>query len=90
VSEKQVFKTSELKEGDVVLTHGLRVRLDEAPLIDDGRRAGDHGPIRSFRGTVIERLSDEVPQSWTSDGRWVIQGNDLATWVVEPRQRETS
>lgn len=81
-----------LKIGDVVLTQGLRVRLDS-------RRAGDHAPddlplgkVHHFCGTVLNRekaIASGISPDFLYDratGRndvWCIQGNDLRMLSVE-------
>ncbi|QIN94746.1 hypothetical protein PP460_gp056 [Streptomyces phage Muntaha] len=100
-------KSSELREGDVVLTHGLRVLIDQE--IKD--YPGIHGDVFHTNGRVVnleEAKADStiyvdrdnpgvIPLSWLypdvfrggwtkdwdADPRWVIQGNDNATWCVE-------
>lgn len=92
------LSTSELREGDVVICHGLRCLIDR-PLEVSTAHPGYE--TRWTQALVLNR--DEVPNEivpvhWTSDWkrnardearphdgehRWTIQGNDLARWSVE-------
>jgi hypothetical protein len=91
--------TGELRVGDIVLSYGMRIRIDA---IREHRDEGSHGGVFwSSSGTVINldevREARFVPMSWlctetwvegeawTTDRRdfWNVQGNDLATWTVE-------
>lgn len=80
--------TPELRKGDVVLCHGMRVLLDSEPVHDDEH----HRPnVHRCDGLVLNRAelsTDVVPIGYTHRGagqphRWTVQGNDLATWEVE-------
>jgi hypothetical protein len=90
--------TGELQVGDVVLTYGMRVRIDA---IQEHKDEGTHGGVFwSSDGTVTNldevKAAGVVPpswlctekfvegQGWTTDrnDRWNVQGNDLATWTV--------
>lgn len=86
--------TTELHTGDVVLTHGMRVRLGER---NERQYSRDDLPVVWFAGTVenVEdvRAAGIVPVSWLIDwsgageivrrDAWTIQGNALARWTVE-------
>jgi hypothetical protein len=74
--------TSQLSAGDVVRTHGMRVRLDSL------REYRDRGSrVASWRGPVLNLpevlAAGIVPASFVRDGMWTVQGSDLATWTVE-------
>lgn len=87
------LNTLQLRTGDVVLTHTMRVLLGER---HTSQSHGDHGVVW-FEGTVLNR--DEVSTAavpmgyttkWADDGQtvirrdyWSVQGNDLASWLVE-------
>jgi len=89
--------SSQLRKGDVVLTHGMRVLIDQ----DIQNYAGAHGRVYHVNGLVtnIEEVLAEnfIPKSWLypdvfrggwtkdwdADPRWAIQGNDHAHWVIE-------
>jgi hypothetical protein len=83
----RIVTTPELREGDIVRHHGMRLLIDR-----------EIKPSRSHPGTstfwtdalVLNRdevTSAAVPFGWTlqPDGthRWNIQGNELARWYVE-------
>ncbi|GAA2609813.1 hypothetical protein SMC26_39595 [Actinomadura fulvescens] len=88
--------TTELREGDVVVDHGMRVRLDRPVFIPS-----DKPDVRAWVGFVEnlpEVIAEEyVPRSFLTRsendpetggmrevfGRWNVQGNELATWHVE-------
>ena len=97
--ETLTVKSSELRAGDVVLVHGMRVRIPEprqARGIYTPPGASEPLPLYVARGAV-ENLEDVradgfVPLSWMYDDQpqrretephWTIQGNDNATWTVE-------
>lgn len=88
--------TSEIQPGDLVLTHGMRVRVS-APRTYTDRDV----TVYAFPGKV-ENLADVLAggfilrsflsesrwingEGWRTEltGAWTIQGNDLARWVVE-------
>ncbi|MGH3402851.1 MAG: hypothetical protein ACRDRJ_10180 [Streptosporangiaceae bacterium] len=98
--QTRTIKSSEIRVGDVVRTHGMRVRIDRVREFEpvDGR--GDKGmPGYACAGTVLNLAevlaNDWVPASFLQtrkgdgyaedrDDLWVVQGNDLASWQVEP------
>ena len=87
--------TGEIKVGDVVLTHGMRVRIDEI------RTYEDRGTVYACFGTVLNldevRAAHFIPPSFLFNAArdiskdapgaredvWNVQGNDLAWWIVE-------
>jgi hypothetical protein len=82
--------TPELREGDIVITHGMRCLIDRPlTLSRDGK---------TFYVWALVLNRDEVPDAivplhWTRDiatgeHRWTIQGNDLARWYVEREQAD--
>lgn len=83
-----LLKSSELRPGDVVITHGMRCLIDldikSGPDAYTGRVF-----FTSARVTNLEDVKREgfVPLGWLSpDGdarRWTLQGNDNASWPVE-------
>ena len=96
----RTLKTSELREGDIVLEHGMRVRLDSGVRTPES----EHGTVYSRPGTVLNldevREAKIIPPSFLGDGEkwvegrgwttdrddsWTVQGNDLAHWTVEVR-----
>ena len=93
------LKTSELREGDVVVTDGgLRCLIDRPLELSTSHPGGNTRYTQALvlnRDDVPNRL---VPVGWTADWkrnakyeprphdgqhRWTIQGNDLAHWHVE-------
>ncbi|MFD3514827.1 hypothetical protein [Streptomyces sp. NPDC058657] len=95
IAQPTVIKdSSELVPGDIVLTYGMRVRLDE------GTSRESNGELTySWSGTVLNldevRDADVVPMSYLRTWKWaggwvidredarVIQGNRFANWLVE-------
>lgn len=80
--------THELREGDVVHAHGLRVLIDAPMRVSKSHPTTPDSPTLYLRALVIERDPESaVPLAWTTepDGsqRWTIQGNGLAQWYVE-------
>ncbi|MDP9870386.1 MULTISPECIES: hypothetical protein [Streptosporangium] len=89
------LSTPELQAGDVVLTYGMRVRLSPEPRIYQNRGTvyAWNGTVENLDEVKADGF---VPMSFLSEGhwvdgkgwvyevtgRWVIQGNDLATWAV--------
>jgi hypothetical protein len=96
-TQTKTVKTSELRSGDVVLAHGMRLLIDRPIAQSTAHPADDtRGPVLFTQALVLNR--DDVPNSlvpiaWTrewnrsgdnaNEHRWTIQGNDLATWAVE-------
>ena len=95
-SDTVVVPSSQLRQGDIVSTHGMLVLLD-GPI--QSRDYGSNGPDVVYwqRGLVIN--IDQVDDPWlvgmtrefqpwpnraipTGEHRWTIQGNDLARWAV--------
>lgn len=80
--------TSDLRADDVVLTHGLHVRLGERREYPD--HAGTGTMVYAFTGTILnpEYLTTDAGRYSFggiialdgSDG-WTIQGNDYASWA---------
>lgn len=84
--------TSQLAVGDIVLSHGMRVRLDERNVY--GEAYGNLEPVYAFVGTVLNmdevRADRLVPLSFLRhsarpgrDDVWIVQGNELAIWIIE-------
>lgn len=82
------LSTHELRDGDIVLVYGMRVRLDGAGNESKAHPQHEHSPTLYWDG-VIENLAEVladgyVPKSFVRDGGlWTIQGNGLAHWTVE-------
>ena len=85
----RIVTTSELKDNDVVVTHGMRVRLVKVVKVE-GHPAGD---VWASVGEVLTPLEEVraagiVPVSWLDSDRfafpeWTIQGTDSIRWRVE-------
>ena len=86
-----IVKTSELREGDVVRAHGLRMLIDQPIRVSTCHEYHEHrGHVLCTRALVItperiEDIEDSMLRMFVRQdgGRWGIQGNDLATWCVE-------
>jgi hypothetical protein len=83
---------SQLRVGDVVWEHGMRIELDREPIVFDVD--GRCGPAYSFNGKVlnIADITDSfiltMTEQWdggTLTHRWTVQSNDLVQWVREVR-----
>lgn len=88
MSRHLVKNSHELREGDIVVCHGLRCLIDSEPQVSLCHPTTENSPTIWQSALVIERAEDSpVPRSWTMkpDGteRWTIQGNKLAAWRVE-------
>lgn len=91
--------TPELRRGDIVCEHGMRVLIDGDPQLSKS-----HPGNSTFyhRGLILNpdevREAGFVPWGWlfdnsydyenrcwvkTGEPRWTIQGNELARWAVE-------
>ncbi|MFE3139709.1 hypothetical protein [Streptomyces scopuliridis] len=91
-----VKDSSQLAQGDIVCTHGMRVRLDHGA---SNKHSGS--TVHAWTGTVLNldevRTEKHVPMSflrthrwepgtgWVTDREdvWVVQGNEFANWLVE-------
>lgn len=84
--ELEKVTTDQLQPGDLVLSHGMRIRLGER-----NEYAGSYGGTAWWFPGTVENMSEVYqPDHVTAgllkaDGQWTIQGNELATWwrVVE-------
>lgn len=90
------LNTSELRQGDIVHSHGMRLLIDGELHTDQRERL-----VYWTQALVTNRNevpNEVVPFGWTADWkrtgwgearphngehRWTIQGNDLARWYVE-------
>ncbi|WP_370418933.1 hypothetical protein AB8O64_10785 [Streptomyces sp. QH1-20] len=85
-----VKDSSQLAEGDIVLTHGMRVRLDTRTTRKDSGYT-----VYTWSGTVMNldevREEGHVPMPWLRtwkgglvdrEDAWTIQGNRFANWLV--------
>lgn len=75
--------TDQLREGDIVLHHGMVLDLSNPK---SWPHAGYEGrTVYSWLGTVLNPAEgadkfEDIPRSWWVDG-WHVQGNELAHWV---------
>ena len=80
--------THELVLGDIVWCHGARVLIDSEIKTSSSHPASERGgPCLYTHGLVIHQ-DDETDTLFSrfvavDQGRWIIQGNGLATWWVE-------
>ncbi len=86
----RTVKTSQLRVGDIVGEHGMRVRIEA---VNEYPGTNSDLPVYSCPGTVLNvaevREAGIVPMYFLrcdvhpGGACWHIQGNDLATWTVE-------
>lgn len=90
------LNTHELRVGDIVHEYGMRIRLDNPPTITKRERTvyAWVGDILNLDEVIAAGV---VPKAflgdsewvdgegwvWKQHNRWTVQGNDLATWLVE-------
>jgi hypothetical protein len=90
------LNTTELRIGDVVHLFGMRIRLDDPPIIAQRGRTvyawvGDvTNPDEVIAAGLVPRsfLGDHYwiegdGWTWLQTNKWTVQGNDLARWAVE-------
>ena len=81
---QQVKTTPELREGDVVREHGMRILIDGEPQLSKSHPGNSTFYHRGLILNIDEvRAEGFIPAGWIEDGRWTVQGNDLARWGVE-------
>lgn len=77
-------KVSEIKVGDVVLTHGRLFRITKTKQYKNHRPGMEHLPIFVHQtedlGNAWESNPTRIPKGWLAD--WTIQSNDLKKWAV--------
>jgi hypothetical protein len=82
--------TTQIQRGDIVHAHGMRVLMDVEPIVMEKNPSGR--TCYAWVGLVLnpEEATEDarIPRSWlytdgTGEPRWNVQGNDLATWLVE-------
>ena len=82
---EMVAKSSELRTGDIVSTHGMHVLLD-GPVKLSTSHPEDIGPVFWSSGLVLNEAEavESLPmlRGLIRDGRWSIQGNDRVSWWV--------
>ena len=90
------LNTHELRVGDIVHEYGMRVRLDNPPIVTQRERTvyawgGDVlNPDEVIAAGVVPRSFlgdhywiDGTGWQWFQTNKWTVQGNDLARWSVE-------
>lgn len=81
-------KISELKPGDIVHDHGMRLLCGEFHVSQSHARplTAEQGETRWCKARVLNpdevRAANHVPVSWWIDG-WTVQSNDLDRWTRE-------
>lgn len=71
--------THDLKEGDIVLTHGMVVRIGAKQISDQGAHADNGYGCAHYHLSEILAATEGMPQPGTC--LWNVQGNRLATWL---------
>lgn len=72
--------TQSLRVGDIVNVHGARCLIDRPLTLS---RSHADGKTYWTDALVLNPGEHTIPESFLRDGRWTIQGNDLALWSVE-------
>lgn len=96
MGERLRVNTTEIRRGDIVHTHGMRVLMDVDPITTpDYNDPASGRTCYAWVGLVLnpeEVPPDYIPRAWLyTDGigqprdepRWNVQGNELAGWSVE-------
>lgn len=71
--------THDLKEGDIVVTHGMVVRIGKKNISDKGAHADNGYGCAHWHESEILAATPDMPQPGTR--LWNVQGNRLATWL---------
>lgn len=85
------IKSSDLRTGDLIRTHGCTVRINEVKHRDTEEPGF---PVFWSVATVIDNPENAIPRSYLDQGpngtlTWQIQGNDRATWTrIETAEQE--
>jgi hypothetical protein len=85
---EQLVNTHELSEGDVIMNHGMRIRLGERHEVQrDGRTVvwfpgtvTNHNDVTDRDGQAVWPLTGLLKTSGPDAWQWTVQGNELATW----------
>jgi hypothetical protein len=95
MADTKTVKSSEIQVGDVVLNYGMRIRIDAIREYADPMPVyACDGTVLNLDEVKADGI---VPMSWLCTDkwverqgwvidrrdRWVVQGNDLARWVIE-------
>ena len=90
--QKQLKRTTELQNGDVVWNHGMQILISNRQSATYNDQENVTRTIVWFTGEIlnVEEVNAEgfIPFSWRCDknklgNEWTIQGNELARWAVE-------
>lgn len=83
MSIQKLVNTHELKDGDVVLCHGVLFRLKNRKDwgVDEGFDPEKQGSCITFETDLLHYPEEGsvMPRGWVEG--WVVQGNKLAKWV---------
>jgi hypothetical protein len=88
MNNTEVVNTPALRNGDIVLTWGMRVKLSNRT----ETQYGDELPVIHFDGLVtnpdevipyIVNKSMRTREGWEPGTYWAIQGNGFARWTRE-------
>ena len=95
---REVVPTSELREGDVVFNHGMRLRLGPVHVYDEFPRLPVYASVAVVENEEEAVAQGTVPRSWmhrdvfvngrwtrSPEATWTVQGNELARWTREVR-----
>jgi hypothetical protein len=93
IQELSNTKTGDIRVGDIVLEHGMRVRIDEIRTYPGRNTCPEDKTVYACVGTVLNRdevlTNGVVPASFlrrwdgstmVRDDEWIVQGNDFARW----------
>lgn len=103
----KIVDTTELRAGDVVLTHGMRLLLTGDPQVTPGAYGGVYGWTGLVTNLEEVKAAGIVPvgwlypdkwgagenggwgKDWAAEPSWRVQGNSLATWIIERKAEES-
>lgn len=91
-STYDIKSTPELRKGDIVLCHGMRVLVD-GELRPTSRAGGfyteglvlNEAEVKAAKLVPISWLHNDSRGLYREEPRWTIQGNELARWAVAKR-----
>lgn len=83
------MSTDQLAEGDVLMHHGMLLRLENRTTYPPQRL--ERGYVYCFHGVILnfDEIDDSFIRACATDGRpgtsdkpvWTVQGNELAVWT---------
>ena len=71
--------THDLREGDIIRTHGMVVRIGAKQISDQGPHADNGYGCAHYHLSEILAATEGMPQPGSR--LWNVQGNRLATWA---------